>query len=349
MAKHLPAEELGKETLEGYEAYKNHLERNFVIKNELRQVRLEAMEEDDLAVLHVDWAEQHKLTEIKEIQTAFFNGRYAYDIHTGYCYTKDDNHGFASISDSSDHRAEAIQAALKPKIVKLVEKGKTKIVICSDSPVSQYRNCKNVYLMKKLDEELNISIRLLFTEAGHGKSPCDGVGGNIKTQVENAMLNDFGNKEVESIHTAEDVKKVIEEKTNLKYEISIHKKEDIEKVKESMPKLSALVGALKLHEVMITSDGVIKKKDLPTDTFYKQVTIRESRIRREVILGANQNPESELDALNVAYIEDTLTQDEDNNTLENDISARRHIMTNDEIAAELEADYSNNSDFDDSD
>ena len=191
--------------------------------------------------------------------------------------------------------------------------------------------------MKKLAEELNISIRLLFIEAGHGKSPCDGVGGNIKTQVENAMLN------------AEDVKKVIEEKTNLKYEISIHKKEDIEKVKESMPKLSALVGALKLHEVMITSDGVINKKDLPTDTFYKQVTIRESIIRREVILGANQNPESELDALNVAYIEDTLTQDEDNNTLENDISARRHIMTNDEIAAELEADYSNNSDFDDSD
>ena len=42
---------------------------------------------------------------------------------------------------------------------------------------------------------------------GHGKSPCDGVGGNIKTQVENAMMNDLGNIEVESIHTAKDVKK----------------------------------------------------------------------------------------------------------------------------------------------
>ena len=63
--------------------------------------------------------------------------------------------------------------------------------------------------MKKLAEELNISIRLLFTEAGHGKSPCDGVGENIRTQVENAMLNDFGNKEVESIYTAEDVSKQI--------------------------------------------------------------------------------------------------------------------------------------------
>ena len=145
------------------------------------------------------------------------------------------------------------------------------------------------------------------------------------------------------------MKKVIEEKTNLKYEISIHKKGDIEKVKESMPKLSALIGALKLHEVMITSDGVIKKKDLPTDTFYKQVTIRESRIRREVILGANQNQESELDALNVAYIEDTLSQDADNYTIDNERSTRRHIMTNDEIEAELEADYSNTSDSDESD
>ena len=100
---------------------------------------------------------------------------------------------------------------------------------------------------------------------------------------------------------------------------------------------------------MIISDGAIKKKDLPTDTFYKPITIRERRIRREVILGANQNQESELDALNVAYIEDTLSQDEDNNTIENEISTRRHIMTNDEIAAELEADNSNSSDSDESD
>ena len=48
MAKHLPAEELGKETLEGYKAYKNNSEQNFVKKNELIQFRLEAMEEDDL-------------------------------------------------------------------------------------------------------------------------------------------------------------------------------------------------------------------------------------------------------------------------------------------------------------
>ena len=132
----------------------------------------------------------------------------------------------------------------------------------------------------KIAQEFDISIRLLFTEAGHGKSPCDGVGGNIKTQVEAAMLNNFGQNEIEAIHSVKDVKKLIEQKTNLKYHISIHTKEEIENLRNSMPKLGPLVGALKLHEVFISGDGVLRKKDLPTDTFYKQVTIRESRARR---------------------------------------------------------------------
>ena len=38
--------------------------------------------------------------------------------------------------------------------------------------------------MRRLAVELQICIRLLFTESGHGKSACDGVGANIKTQVE---------------------------------------------------------------------------------------------------------------------------------------------------------------------
>ena len=340
MAKHLPAADLGKQILEECEKYKNHLERDNVMKNEIKKVRLEAMEEDDLAVLHVDWAEQHKLTEVKEIQTAFFNGRYSYDIHTGYCYTKEDSHGFASLSDSSDHRAEAIRCALRPKIVSLMEKGKTRFVICSDSPTSQYRNSKNVWLMKKLAQDLNISIRLLFTEAGHGKSPCDGVGGNMKTQVEDVMLTKFGDGDVEPIHSAENVKQLIEEKTNLTYEIAVHTKEDIELVKESMPKLGPLVGAMKVHEVMISPDGVIKKKDLPNETFYKPVNIRESRQKKVTA----KEPEHEIDEnqdMDEAFI-DQSDNDESNN---DEFNRTNRIMTDEEIAAVLEDEDSSGSEY----
>ena len=252
------------------------------MKREVKAMKIEAEENGDLAVIHVDWAEQHKLIEMSEVQSAYFNGRRHYDIHTGYVYCKEDSHGIASISDCPDHKAEAVHAAIKGEIVKLKEKGKTTIVIVSDSPTSQYRNSKNVFLMKRLAVELEICIRLLFTESGHGKSPCDGVGGNIKTQVEEVMLRNHGEKEVIQIESVEDIKKLIETKTRLTYDISIHTAKDIEEVKESLPKLGPLVGAMKIHEVLISSSGIIKKKNLPSDVFYQHVKIKESRRHRRV-------------------------------------------------------------------
>ena len=136
----------------------------------------------------IDWAEQHKLSESKEVQSAYFAGRFHYEIHSVYIYTKEESHGAASLSVTSDHRAEAVHVAIKAEIVRLVEKGKTTIVIVSDSPVSQYRNSKNVFLMRKLAMELGICIRLIFTESGHEKSLCDVVGGNIKRKVEEVLL-----------------------------------------------------------------------------------------------------------------------------------------------------------------
>ena len=70
--------------------------------------------------------------------------------------------------------------------------------------------------------QLGITIRLFFTECGHGKSPCDGVGGNIKTQVESALLKRHGEKDMRSIHSAEDVKDLIQNETKLTYDIKVH-------------------------------------------------------------------------------------------------------------------------------
>lgn len=118
MVRHLNAKDLGEIVLEDYEDYKQHLERDSVIKKQLKKKRIEAEEDDEKVVIHMDWAEQHTLIENKECQSAFFNGRRCYDIHTGYCYTKGDCHGFASLSNSSNHKAEAIIAAIEPKIKK---------------------------------------------------------------------------------------------------------------------------------------------------------------------------------------------------------------------------------------
>ena len=123
-----------------------------------------------------------------------------------------------------------------------------------------------------------------------------------------------------------------------------------------MPKLGPLVGALKLHEVFICGDGVLRKKDLPTDTFYKHVTIRESRARR---LEAEQNAPKILE--NQPQIRENVPEIHKNEdvlieafvgVVEGQCSRnmRNRIMTRSEIMAELEAEMESDedaSDFDD--
>ena len=130
--------------------------------------------------------------------------------------------------------------------------------------------------------QLGITIRLIFTECGHGKSPCDGVGGNINTQVENALLKRHGEKDMRPIHCAEDVKDLIENETKLTYDIKVHTAEEIQAVRESLPSLGPLARAMKIHEILITADGVIKSKFLPSDVYYDHVKIAVSRRHKRV-------------------------------------------------------------------
>ena len=92
-----------------------------------------------------------------------------------------------------------------------------------------------------------------------------GLAATQKTQFEAVALDLHGNKEVLAIHHA----KLLKEKTNLSYDITVHQQEQTDKIKQSIGKLSSLVGALHTHEVMIDSNLVMKKKNLPTDPFYK--------------------------------------------------------------------------------
>ena len=89
----------------------------------------------------------------------------------------------------------------------------------------------------------------------------------------------------------EDVAKVLKERTNLTYTISVHKQQDTDAIRNSLGHLSSLTGALKIHEIFIGQDLVVKKKMLPNDPFYKAVLIKESRKRSAVtnILDDNGN------------------------------------------------------------
>ena len=228
---------------------------------------------------------------------------------------------------------------MDPKIKQLAEKGIKEITIVSDSPTSQYRNGKNAYLTSRLAEENKIKIFWIFTEAGHGKSAADGIGGNIKNAAQNKQTMEANTV----INSAADVKEQIE--TTI--EISIHTKEDIDKVKKSMPqKVGALVGATRIHELSFEPDGTIKKKDLPNEVFYKQVKIKEGRIM--------QKKQKETPTEDFMEEQETLDETAENENRddvtglhENDMEARerkkrrrngRRQATLDSIYAEMEVD-----------
>ena len=97
------------------------------------------------------------------------------------------------------------------------------------------------------------------------------------SQFEAIALDIHGNKEALAIHSADDVAKLLKERTNLTYDITVHQQDETDRIRNSLGKLSSLVGAMKIHEVLIDENLVVKKKNLPTDAFYKAVLIRESR------------------------------------------------------------------------
>ena len=79
------------------------------------------------------------------------------------CLLQPDRDGvleYCPLSDSCDHKAEAVHAALWSTL--------------------EYTAARELLVDEDRARELSIEEDWMFTKAGHGKSPCDGVGGKIK-------------------------------------------------------------------------------------------------------------------------------------------------------------------------
>jgi hypothetical protein len=280
------AETLAILTKADFEKVKEHLKRNLIIRSTIKKKRAEISGDDKTAMLQIDWAENGTVVVPSEVQSAFYGGRLSYNLHTGYKYSNNDSGGFVSLSLFNNHKAEAISTALDPTVKKLVDEGKTKLIFVSDSPTSQYRNCKMVYLTKSWAIKYNISINWLYTEAGHGKSAADGIGGNIKNLVNDKLAF---NTEY-TIKTMEDIVELIKDNTTI--ELLVHTEEEVKKVADTLPKLSSLNGALSIHELLFEKDGKVFAKKLPSDPIYFPVEIKTSRRMRSV-----ESPEQEVEMM----------------------------------------------------
>ena len=155
-------------------------------------------------MVQMDYAENWATSFMEEIQSAFF-GKDQLTLHPMVTYRKDEEgnlltKSYVGVSMATSHAFPTTLAFLDQLVEEIKEEVPdiSHLHIVTDSPTSQYRNRYSCSLLKKAMDLFQIRITWNWLEAGHGKGPCDGVGGAIKGLADRVV------KSTGSIQTADE-------------------------------------------------------------------------------------------------------------------------------------------------
>lgn len=138
---------------------------------------------DGHVIVQMDFAENFTCQTLDEIQSAYWNAT-PVTIHPVVAYAKSENgtlehRNLAFISDVNNHNSNAVLAIIRQLVPQLKEAfpGTTYLHYWTDSPSSQYRNRYMFDVLSRHKELFGVIARWNYFECGHGKGPCDGIGG----------------------------------------------------------------------------------------------------------------------------------------------------------------------------
>lgn len=175
---------------------KKFLEASTEFKEHVNRVNLQykAMKElkDNLPEGHIivqmDFSENFTCISADEVQSAYFNSS-SVTLHPTVVYYRKDgalNHkSIMFVSDDNGHNVGAVYTFMK----KLLPEVRSSMDIehvhyWTDSPSSQYRNKTAFYITSAHKDTFGVSASWDYFEAGHGKGPCDGLGGAAKRMAD---------------------------------------------------------------------------------------------------------------------------------------------------------------------
>lgn len=151
---------------------------------------------EDAAYVLIDFSQNFIAKYSSEIHSAHFGAsKVQISLQTGGFYlnkgsAKPEFESFALISDCLRHDAAAVWALLQPvlKRIRELKPNLKKIHFQSDGPTTQYKNKTNFFLLQYFSKELKLeSATWNYSAPGHGKSPADGIGGNVKAMCDKAV------------------------------------------------------------------------------------------------------------------------------------------------------------------
>ena len=150
-------------------------------------------------IVYMDFAENYLLkSSVEAVQSAYWNPNYT-TIHPVCVYYRTEEGGelkhqsFAYISKVLSHNTAFAITCIKSLLLaeipaKLGPDFKiTRVHYVSDSPTSQYRNRNIAYFISAHKAIFGFDAAWHYFEVGHGKSVCDGIGGSMKRQADQAV------------------------------------------------------------------------------------------------------------------------------------------------------------------
>ena len=145
------------------------------------------------ALIQMDFSENFVCQSAEEIQSAYWNST-SVTLHPVVVYYncnssigKPEHKSFVFVSDVSDHSAKAVVTIIQ-KLVPLLTAQVPNLATVhywTDSPSSQYRFIFST--LCRHNDLFGVNACWNYSECGHGKSVCDGIGGTAKRQAADAV------------------------------------------------------------------------------------------------------------------------------------------------------------------
>ena len=128
----------------------------------------------------------------------------------------------------------------------LVDKGIKKIHVVSDSPTSQYRNRRMVWILHCYCKEKMIDLKWIYLESGHGRGIPDRIGATVKKAIKDLLLFHPD----DPLYDVADLFSRNIQDCIPSIELNVYSKEHAQKFRSSLPKVGEIKGILKVHEVL---------------------------------------------------------------------------------------------------
>ena len=178
-------------TMKQYELFLQHVER---VRHQYRSAaELKAKLPINEVAVQMDFAENFACQSADEIQSAYWNSTNV-TLHPVVAHRQSlpgniEHKNYVFVSDVNQHNSRAVVAIIQ-KLVPLIKADLptvTKIHYWTDSPTSQYRNRYIFDILCRHESLFGIKAVWNYFETGHGKGPCDGIGGSAKRQASDAV------------------------------------------------------------------------------------------------------------------------------------------------------------------